>query len=179
MNEQEMIRYALSLGFSNAAAMDTKDLTFVPGFRPLCQENLCGKYGVNYACPPDCGTVDEMKRRLQSWPRAIVLQTMWDIDDPLDEAQTKPAKNTHNQWTRQFISHLQQPGLMVGAGGCSLCNPCALVDGLPCRFPDQRYSCMSAYCVFVQEMAEHCAMEYDCGPGVVAFFSMFCFNPNP
>lgn len=178
MTEKEMLSLAVEMGFANAAAMDTKDLTFVPTFRPLCKENLCGKYGVNYACPPDCGTVEEMKAKILQWPRAIVLQTMWDIDDPLDEDQTKPAKGSHNKMTRKFIDQTGRPGLMVGSGGCSLCNPCALVSGEPCRFPDLRYSCMSAYCVFVQEMAEHCGMEYDCGPGVVAFFSMFCFQPD-
>ena len=60
MTEKEMIDLAVELGFANAAVMDTKDVTFVPSFRPLCAENLCGKYGVNYACPPDCGTVEEM-----------------------------------------------------------------------------------------------------------------------
>ena len=174
MNEQQIIGLALELGFANAAAMDTKDLTFLPSFRPLCAENLC----VNYACPPDCGTVEEMAARIRRWPRAIVLQTMWDIDDPMDEAQTKPAKGTHNKMTQQLIDQAARPGLMVGAGGCSLCNPCAIEEGVPCRFPKLRYSCMSAYCVFVQDMAEHCGMEYDCGPGVVAFFSMFCFDSD-
>ena len=103
---------------------------------------------------------------------------MWDIDDPMDEAQTKPAKGTHNRMTRELIDRADRPGLMVGSGGCSLCAPCAITEGKPCRFPDKRYSCMSAYCIFVQEMAAFCGMEYDCGPGVVAFFSMFCFDPE-
>ncbi len=92
MTEQLLIHAAIELGFSNAAAMDTKDLIFVPSFRPLCEENLCGKFGVNYACPPDCGSVEEMKARILQWPRAVVLQTMWDIEDPMEESQTKPAK---------------------------------------------------------------------------------------
>ena len=71
MNEQALLKKALELGFANAALVDTADVTFIPAFRPLCQENLCGKYGVNYACPPDCGTVEEMRRKLQSWPRAL------------------------------------------------------------------------------------------------------------
>ncbi len=178
MTEQLLIHAAIELGFSNAAAMDTKDLIFVPSFRPLCEENLCGKFGVNYACPPDCGPVEEMKARILQWPRAVVLQTMWDIEDPMEESQTKPAKAKHNAMTRELIDKASVPGLMVGAGGCSLCSPCAIVEGKPCRFPGLRYSCMSAYCVFVKEMAEHCGMEYDCGPGVVAFFSMFCFQPE-
>ena len=91
MDENELKALALELGFANAELVETGELVFVPSFRPLCEENLCGKYGVNYACPPDCGTVEEMEARVRRWPRALVLQTMWDIEDPMDEARTKPA----------------------------------------------------------------------------------------
>ena len=175
MTEEQLLEKALALGFANAALMDTKDLVFVPSFRPLCAENVCGKYGANYACPPDCGTVEEMRARVLRWPRALVMQSMWDIPNPMDEEETKPAKKHHNQLTRRLIDGSGMPGLMIGCGGCGLCSPCALTAGEPCRFPDKRYSCMSAYCIFVKEMAQKCGMEYDCGPGVVAFFSMFCF----
>ena len=176
MKEENLLNLALSLGFANAAAVDTAELVFVPSFRPLCAENLCGKYGVNYACPPDCGTVEEMKANVLRWRRALVLQTMWDIEDPLDDALVKPAKARHNRLTRELIDQAGEPGLMIGASGCSLCSPCAITEGAPCRFPELRYSCMSAYCIFVKELAERCGMDYDCGPGVTAFFSMYCFD---
>lgn len=175
MTEEQLLEKALALGFANAALMDTKELVFMPSFRSLCAENACGKYKANYACPPDCGTVEEMKTHVLRWPRALVMQSMWDISNPMDEEETKPAKKQHNQLTRQLIDWSGMPGLMVGCGGCALCNPCAITKGEPCRFPDKRYSCMSAYCIFVKDMTEKCGMEYDCGPGVVAFFSMFCF----
>ncbi len=175
MDERELVEAALAAGFANAAVISTGDITYVPAFRDLCAENQCGKYGANYACPPDCGTVEEMRRKLLRYPRALVMQTMWDVDDPLDAKETGPAKAAHNRMTRQLIDASGRPGLMVGASGCSLCNPCAAVEGKPCRFPDKRYSCLSAYCVFVRELAQRCGMEYDCGPGLVAFFSLFCF----
>lgn len=175
MNESQLLETALELGFANAALTDTKDLTFLPSFRPLCEENLCGKYGVNYACPPHCGTVEQMRRKVLQWPRALVMQSMWDIEDPLDEARTRPAKAEHNRLTRELIRRADRSGLMIGASGCSLCTPCAMAEGLPCRFPELQYSCLSAYCIFVQELAGRCGMEYDCGPGIVAFFSLFCF----
>ena len=176
MDEKILLDTALNMGFANAALMNTEELVFIPAFRPLCEENLCGKYGVNYACPPDCGTVEEMRQRVLHWRRALVMQTMWDIEDPLDNEQVKPAKARHNRLTRQLIDRAGQPGMMIGASGCSLCSPCAITEGQPCRFPDLRYSCMSAYCIFVEEMAKSCGMEYDCGPGVTAFFSMYCFD---
>ena len=154
MTTEKLIHLAIETGFANAALIETKDLIFLPSFRPLCAENLCGKYGVNYACPPDCGTVEEMKARVLKWTHAIVLQTLWDIDDPMDAGQTRPAK------------------------GCNLCDSCAITEGKPCRFPQQMFSCMSAYCIFVKDLADKCHMEYDCGPNITTFFSMYCFSPN-
>ncbi len=174
MNEQEIIRLAVEQGFSDAVFTDTSQIVFLPAFRPLCEENACGKYGVNYACPPDCGTPEEMERRIRERRRALVLQTMWDIQDPLNGEETKKAKRTHNRMTLELREKLDGCVLMIGAGGCDLCAPCAITKGEPCRFPEKRFSCMSAYCVFVQELCERCGMEYDCGPGVVAFFSMLC-----
>lgn len=178
MDEFRLLETALRIGFANAAFVNTENIVFVPEFRALCEENVCGKYGVNYTCPPACGTVKDMRRQVLHWRRALVMQTMWDIEDPLDSAQTAPAKATHNRLTRRLIDAAEEPGMMIGASGCSLCDPCAIVEGRPCRFPHKRYSCMSACCIFVKELARHCGMEYDCGPGVTAFFSMYCFQPK-
>lgn len=176
MDEKKLINMALELGFADAGIIDTAELVFIPAFRSLCEENVCGKYGANYACPPDCGTIEEMRKRVLRWKRALVLQTMWDIEDPLDNTQVKPAKSQHNQLTRRLIDQAGEPGLMIGASGCSLCTPCAITERKPCRFPNLQYSCMSAYCIFVKDMAEKCGMEYDCAPGITAFFSMYCFD---
>ena len=37
----DLIKEALSMGFANAAIMDTKDLVFVPEYRQFCEDNLC------------------------------------------------------------------------------------------------------------------------------------------
>ena len=38
----DLIKEALSMGFADAAIMDTKDLVFVPEYRQFCEDNLCG-----------------------------------------------------------------------------------------------------------------------------------------
>ena len=55
MTAEQMVQYAYEEGFSAAAVVDTADIVFDPSFRPYCEENLCGQYGANYSCPPDCG----------------------------------------------------------------------------------------------------------------------------
>lgn len=177
MTEQEMIKTALELGFHRAVIVDTKDLVFEPFFRTFCEDNKCGQYGKNYSCPPDCGTVEEMKNRILAYPKALALESVGPITDPMDSSQIKPLKSWHNKATRTVLDKIGG-GLMCGASGCTLCAPCALTQGEPCRFPDKAWSCLSAYCVHVQKLAETCGMDYVCGNGVVSFYSLCCFRPE-
>ena len=161
MTWEEMTSMAAEEGFAAAVVTDTKDIPFDPSFRPLCAENLCGKYGANYSC------------------HALVLQTIWEIADYSDSKAIKAAKKEHNAATLRLLGRLRRadvPGFPVGASGCALCETCAIVEHEPCRYPDLYYSCMSAYCIFVRRLAEQCGMEYDCGPGLLAFFGMYVFD---
>ena len=179
MTWEEMTSIAAEEGFAAAVVTDTKDIPFDPSFRPLCAENLCGKYGANYSCPPDCVTPDEMRARIQAHRHALVLQTIWEIADYSDSKAIKAAKKEHNAATLRLLGRLRRadvPGFPVGASGCALCETCAIVEHEPCRYPDLYYSCMSAYCIFVRRLAEQCGMEYDCGPGLLAFFGMYVFD---
>ena len=170
---------AAELGFSAAAWVDTKDIPFEPAFLQCCEENLCGKYGANYACPPACGTPSEMIGRIRAGSRALVLQTLWEIDKPRDGTKTTPAKREHNRMERALLAEMQEAHpetFMVGSSCCDLCPRCAMVDGKPCLIPEKKFSCMSAYCVFVRKLAELCGMDYDCGRGLIAFFGL-CVLP--
>lgn len=172
-----MVHMAKAMGFSDACLIKTGSIPFEPAFRICCEDNSCGKYGVNYSCPPDCGAAEEMEAKIKAYPHGLVLQTMWDIDYD-DPAAIKRCKGEHNRLTRELIAKLQDKtiGFMIGASGCGLCEVCAIVDGEPCRFPDKMASCMSAYCIYVQRLAEENGMEYDSGPGIVNFFGMYVFE---
>ncbi len=179
MTKENMIRMAAEEGFAAAAVIRTEEIPLDASFRPLCEENLCGKFGVNYSCPPDCGSPEQMRERLLSKKHALVLQTIWEIADYGDNKAIKEAKGAHNAATIRLAKRLRAEGcegFLVGASGCSLCDPCELVEYRPCRFPEFQYSCMSAYCVFVRELTEKCGIEYDCGNGLLAFFGMYVYD---
>lgn len=179
MTHEEMIQLAVSEGFAAAEIVDTRDIVFDPMFRPYCEENLCGQYGANHSCPPDCGSPEEMKQRILAHKKGLVLQTIWEISDYTDVPAIKHAKGGHNQASLRLMKAMREqghPGFLVGASGCSLCIPCARKEGKPCTMPQLQYSCMSAYCIFVKKLADHCGMEYDCGEGLLAFFGMYVFD---
>lgn len=179
MTTEQMIQAAVSEGFSSAAVVSTADIVFDPSFRPYCEENLCGQYGANYTCPPDCGTPEEMRRRILAHRQALVLQTKWDIADYTDDAAIRHAKTAHNAASIRLAKRLRNEGhagIIVGSSGCALCSPCAITKGEPCAHPDYCFSCMSAYCIYVKELADTCGMEYICGDGKLAFFGMYVFD---
>lgn len=175
----KFINYAVEEGFSDAAVIDTDQIVFDPSFRPYCEENLCGQYGVNYTCPPVCGTPEEMKMRVLSHKKAIVLQSIWEISDYTDKKAIKHAKNEHNAAAIRLAKRMRaegHEGFIVGASGCALCTPCAITKQEPCRFPDLAFSCMSAYCIFVRLLAESCEISYVCEDGLLAFFGMYVYD---
>ncbi|MBQ9120053.1 MAG: DUF2284 domain-containing protein [Lachnospiraceae bacterium] len=179
MTSEQIIQYAVEEGFAAAAIVDTGDIVFDPSFCPYCEENLCGQYGANYSCPPDCGSPEAMKQRVLAHKKALVLQTIWEISDYSDATVIKPAKASHNASEIRLVKRLRAEGydgFIVGASGCALCSPCVRAQGEPCRFPEYQYSCMSAYCIFVKRLADKCGMEYDCGNGLLAFFGMYVFD---
>ena len=176
---KKIIEICLKEGFSDAAIVDTNAILFDAAFRQYCEENLCGHYGANYSCPPDCGTSEEMKQMVIKHKYALVLRTVWNIDDFKNDSLIKSAKRRHNDYTMRVIKLLEKQGhtgFMVGASGCTLCTSCLIKEGKPCPFPDRRYSCMSAYCIYVKDLAEKCGMVYDYKQGKLPLFSMYVYG---
>ena len=64
MNKTEIIELSIAEGFHGAEIISTDKIVFDAAFRHYCEENLCGQYGVNYSCPPDCGTPEQMKQKV-------------------------------------------------------------------------------------------------------------------
>ena len=102
MTWEEMTSMAAEEGFAAAVVTDTKDIPFDP---------------------PDCGTPDEMRARIQAHRHALVLQTIWEIADYSDSKAIKAAKKEHNAATLRLLGRLRRadvPGFPVGASGCAL-----------------------------------------------------------
>lgn len=165
--------------FSAACVIETKKIVFKPEFRAFCEENYCGQYSANYSCPPECGTPEEMKNRILQYQYALVLQSKCELPDVHDKEAVRRAKLAHNQAAHELKLEIEADcgeSLLAGCGCCMLCSPCAMREGRPCKYPKERYSCMSAYCIYVKDLAEKCGMEYDGKDGVIPFFSLITFK---
>lgn len=158
---RDYIQAARALGFTDAALMDVKDLTIVPEYRVFCEENLCGNYGVLPVCPPESGTVEEMAARVRQHQTALVLMIEHTPVNYTDSAEQKAAKKHQNILTEQLMTQMREDGmddlLMMGAG------------------PWKHASCMSAYCVNAQKMADHVHMKCWENDGKIRYFSLILF----
>ena len=153
----DFIEEAKALGFSDAAVMKTDKLVFVPEYRVFCEENACGNYDKNPACPPESGTVEEMKERALGYENTLVLQT---TQDRLMDY--RKAKLAHNKLTEQLAEKMKECGktdlLIMSAG------------------PYKHNSCMSAYCVDAQKMADAVGMQCWTNDGKFRYFSQILFR---
>lgn len=178
MNEHEILAMAQELGF-DAAMIDPKDVPVNHAYRSFCEENVCGQYDCNYSCPPVCGTPQEMEDRIRENDRAVVMVSRWDIADVQDREAVLKAKAAHNRMERELVKAMKNAGLsgvMAGGGCCTLCSPCAMASGQPCCHPEERYSCMSAYCVNVTALAEKCGLDFQWTPGKLFLCGMYAYK---
>ena len=180
MSDKELLELAHGAGFS-AALIPTEKITVDAKFRSFCEDNLCGNYNANYACPPDCGSVEEVRQKLMDQDRALVLQTIWNIGSYENKDGILEAKKAHNAAILRFTDTLHQAGFQgfcLGYGGCPLCSPCKRRENQPCAHPDKKISCLSAYCVDVAKLAEESCLEFAWTPEKLYLFGMFAFTGN-
>ena len=162
MQDSELIKLAEREGFS-AAVIGVAHVPVDGKFRKFCENNLCGQYDANYSCPPACGTVEQMHEKILMGKRALVLKSEWPIESYQDTAAITQGKDAHNAGMLRLKKALQTEGyqgLMIGGSCCSLCKPCRMAKGEPCPQPELRFSCMSAYCIDVAELAKRCGLEF-------------------
>lgn len=179
MTKEQLLSLAAEEGFSAASVLPTCQIRFEPAFREYCRENLCGQYGRNESCPPGCGTPEQMQQRALAHGSALVLQTIWELPDFSDFEAIIRYKLRHTEAERRLVRKLRSrgcDGILISAGACALCDPCAQNQGQPCRFPRERYSCMSAYCIHVQDLARQCGMTYTWDDGKLSFFGMYVYD---
>lgn len=178
IREEKLLEAAGEEGFTNYKIIDTEHLYFDSRFRMYCELNYCGNYNQNYSCPPACGEPEEMEARARKFQRALVLQTITPVRDIMDDKETRVIKQRHNQMTWSLLEKVSgelSEFLPAMAGPCGLCTPCRKAEGEACPYPDKRASCLSAYCIKVDSLAEYCEIPYWCD-GKVAFFSLVFFR---
>ena len=113
--------------------------------------------------------------------QAVVFQSRTPVNNIFDDAETKQIKKIHTRMTLRTVEELKRRGLdedgmFIMCGPCNLCDVCNMPEGKPCVQEQNRFSCLSAYCIDAAKMAKHCNMDMQWNGDVVSFFSMYLFD---
>ena len=77
-DKNKIAEQAAKYGFT-AVWVPVSEIPVNSEYLKYCEENRCGNYNANHACPPDCGTPEEMRQKLLSASEALVLQSLWEV----------------------------------------------------------------------------------------------------
>ena len=66
--------YSEKLGIDVCVELDPAALIPEERIRTYCEENKCGNYGKNYTCPPNAGSLDEIRERLKNYKHGYLFQ---------------------------------------------------------------------------------------------------------
>ena len=177
-----LIEKLLEWGAYKAAVVNVADIEFDRRFREQCASNACGCYGKNHMCPPDVGDIDELIARAKSYDKALVYQTVSELEDSYDFEGMMEAGKRHHQLTNRLRKAVAAHGLRnvlhLSVGGCRECPICARADNLPCRHPEVATPSMEAYGIAVSKLATRAGMKYINGQNTVTYFGTLLYKEN-
>ena len=171
---------AEEFGAAASAVIDTADIEFVPDFRAACEANTCGNLGRNWMCPPNVGEPEELKAEALKFPKGVVFQTVYQLEDAFDFEGMQEAGKVHENVFRRLFDYIgsvlnRTDFLPMSIGGCKFCNECSCPSGEPCRFPDKAVASLEAYCIDVNNLLTGCGIPYNNGPATVSCVGLFLF----
>ena len=158
--------------------IDTGVIPFSPAVREACERNFCGRYGKNWMCPPHVGAMEALAEKIRSYPRAAVVTCKYAIEDSFDLEGMQEGERCAKRVFTELTDALRETGgrfLLLGCGGCSLCESCACPDA-PCRFPDRAAPSMEACGINVMQLAGQIGVRYNNGPNTVTYFCLILFE---
>lgn len=173
---KQWIQAALAAGFTAAAELDVATLVPMDSVRDMCAADKCRAYGRNWTCPPACGTLEECAQRMGHYQHGLLLQTTGQLSRAIDSKAYARTQQLHSESLRRFSRQLRGEfpnALCLGAGGCQVCKSCAYPE--PCRFPEEAYSSMEGYGLFVTQVCRDNDVPYYYGEKTITYTACVLF----
>lgn len=141
--------------------LDVGDIEFKEEVRHICKQE-CARYNSSWACPPAVGTVEECKRRCESYGKALVFTTLAEVSDVSNMEETLATRREHEEIVHGICKELDEAGLKrlaLSSDSCAICACCAWPEA-PCRHPEEMLPCIESYGILVTSAAERLSMDF-------------------
>ncbi len=155
-----------------------ESLEFTDRVRWIC-EHECPMYGKTWACPPGVGTVQHCKEKCLSYKNCLMISTVTEVQDISDILETLATRPAHEQITNQVRDRMRELGAepyVLSTEACTLCERCAILDGLPCRLPERMHPCVESHGINILGMLDRQGLAFQYGENVVTWFSLLFYN---
>lgn len=175
MNLEKLQKLAQECGFTAAVELDADTIRLRPEVRQMCEDNKCHQYGKNWKCPPGCGTLEECEKKVRSYAKGILVQTMGELEDEMDVETMMELEAAHKEnfeKMRELLAEEYPRMLSIGSGTCTKCKVCTYPDA-PCRFPEHSFASMESYGMMVMDVCKDNGLKYYYGPCTLAYTSCF------
>lgn len=168
------------LDIKNLVPVRVSDIIFSDQVRKYCEQNSCGQYGRNWACPPGVGPVSELKEKAGRFKHGFIVQTVHTLKNSFDLKGMMEDKKVHDRVMREVCNRAREKGLAdfmcLSAGHCEICSTCTYQEGAPCRFPEKAMSSLEAYGIDVVRLAKDHGFPYHHGTGTVSYVGLVLYN---
>lgn len=177
MTDQQWMELALFAGARDACVMEAREIPFDEKFRSACEENLCGCYNRNWACPPHAGNINTLIERARAYDRALIYITVHDVSNSREEHGFEVALLEHDEIARRLQDGCPPESLLhLSVGACTLCERCTAQDNKPCLYPERMLPSVSAYGVYVAAMSGKCGLRYYNGENTITLFGIVFYH---
>ena len=173
-----LVQTALECGAYNACIIPTSAIVMNAEFRKICEANQCGLFGRCWVCPPACGSVETLMRKVRSCDFGLLYQTVNSLEDSFDIEGMRAAKEEFTRLNLRLRKRIPGAKLRLGAGGCTLCESCAKPLGKPCRHPELAMIPMEGCGIDVYNTTKATPLKYINGQNTVTYFALMLFSED-
>ena len=177
MNREKLEAQLQELPLYGYFDIDPRELEFTDRIRRIC-ETECPMYGKTWACPPGVGSVAECEKKCLRYENCLMIATVTEVADIADINETLATRPGHEKITNQVRDILRELGenpYVLSTEACTVCERCAILDGLPCRMPGKTHPCVERHGINIIPTLEKCGIEFQYGQNVVTWVSLLFY----
>lgn len=167
------------LGMGTAVEFAPQLLAPETRIREFCLENKCGNYLGNYACPPYCGSLEEIDRRLRQFNRGILLRGTWHLEVIKGNREIRESRVEFHNRVLQLEEFLRARGVErmwgMSGGSCGLCEVCRAKLDEPCLYPDKVRTTLEALGVDVMALLKRLGLDGQFYPDKITWTGCILF----
>lgn len=149
------------LNIHQISYIDAKDIKYYQWVRDFCEENKCGHFNKNWACPPAVGSVDECRDKLSKYENALIFTGKYKLRREVDYRSMVKAYGEFRELTEKLDENLStklKDYKVFSIGNCKRCEECSYPE--ECRYPEKLYPAVEAMGINVSELTKLAKVNY-------------------